>query len=159
MGKKRLRSVKRGVVKREQADPSTKLGSGVHKTKEKLTEAASGFIAPGKRKRSAFRYDDDDAEIAQHSWRQGPDYRLGKVGGDAGLALVGAKRPKKGNRRGDAPASIVDIPVMTAEGDQDQQMQSEAQDAGSHVSRLQIGTDQSLPFRATRKQKRKLKNK
>ena len=41
-----------------------------------------------------------------------------QVGGDAGLALVGAKRPKKGNRRGDAPASIVDIPVMTAEGDQ-----------------------------------------
>merc|ERR1712087_112977 len=152
MGKKRLRSVKREVVKREKADPSSKLGSGVRKTKEKLTEAASGFIAPGKRKRSAFRYDDDDAEIAQHSWRQGPDYRLGKVGGDAGLALVGARRPKKSNRGGDAPTSIVHVPATSTDTDQDERMQTEAQDAGSHVSRLQIGTDQSLPFRATRKQ-------
>merc|ERR1712087_646073 len=160
MGKKRLRSVKRGVVKREQADPSTKLGSGVHKVKEKLTEAASGYIAPGKRLRSAFRYDDADAEIAQHNWRQGPDYRLGKVGGDAGLALVGARRPKKGNRGGEAPTSIVHVPsCKDSAAAQDEKMQTETTEADARVSRLHIGTDQFLPFRPTRKQKRKLKNK
>uniref|UniRef100_A0A7S0Q6D2 Uncharacterized protein n=1 Tax=Coccolithus braarudii TaxID=221442 RepID=A0A7S0Q6D2_9EUKA len=156
--KKRLRTVKRGVVKREQADPSTKLGAGVQKVKEKLAEAASGYIAPGKRLRSAFRYDDDDAEIAQHNWRQGPDYRSGKIGGDAGYALVGARRPKKGNRGGDAPSSIVQMPAADVE--QGEGMEgTEPPPPDATVSRLHTGTEQLLPFRASRKLKRKLKNK
>lgn len=159
--KKRLRSVKRGVVKSQKADPSSKLGVGVQKAKEKLTEAASGYIAPGKRLRSAFRYDDEDAEIAQHAWRQGPDYRMDKVGGDAGLALVGSRRPKQGNRGGDAPTSRVHAPATSAaSAEKANQMQTEATTRDhAQLSRLHTGTDQFLPFRATRRQKRKLKNK
>eukprot|EP00965_Chrysotila_dentata_P204607 6182432-Pleurochrysis_carterae.AAC.1 len=47
--KKRLRTVKRGVIKKQLADPQTKLGAGPAKVMEKLKEAGSGFIKPGTR--------------------------------------------------------------------------------------------------------------
>ena len=78
--KKRLRTVKRGVVKRELADPSSKLGvrnTAIHK---KLEEALSGYLKPEVRARNAFRYDDADAVVPQHNWRQGPDFRSDRVG-------------------------------------------------------------------------------
>ena len=56
-------------------------------------------------RRNAFRYDDADAEVPQHNWRQGPDYRGDRVEG-AGYAAVGSNRPKQ-LHGGDAPTARV----------------------------------------------------
>uniref|UniRef100_A0A7S4F0B0 Uncharacterized protein n=1 Tax=Chrysotila carterae TaxID=13221 RepID=A0A7S4F0B0_CHRCT len=158
--KKRLRTVKRGVIKKQLADPQTKLGAGPAKVMEKLKEAGSGFIKPGKRLRSAFRYDDDDAEIAQHNWRQGPDFRSSKVGYEAGYALVGARRPKKGNRGGDAPNAIVHIPANSGSLAGDAEMETEEMSkAKAQVTRLHMGSEQFFDFGTSKRAKRKLKNK
>lgn len=141
--KKRLRSVKRGVVKRELRDPDSKLGVREVQTNEKLGEALSGYLKPGRRKRSAFRYDDNDAEIAQHNWRQGPDYRSDKVP-DAGYACVGSNRPKL-MRGGDAPtAGVGDLTANPS-----------ASDGG--VQALMVTSEQIVPKFATKRQKKKLK--
>ena len=57
-----------------------------------------------KAKRNAFRSDDPEAEIPQHNWQQGPDFRSGRVE-DAGYACVGSNRPKVGRFGGDAPSA------------------------------------------------------
>lgn len=43
--------------------------------------------------KNAFRYDDADAVIPQHDWKQGPDFRNDRVE-DGGYAMVGSNRPK-----------------------------------------------------------------
>ena len=45
--KKRLRTVKRGVVKAELRNPTSKLGVRETQKSEKLQEALSGYIKPG----------------------------------------------------------------------------------------------------------------
>ena len=45
--KKRLRTVKRGVLKKELRDPSSKMGERTASVLTKLTEALSGDIKPG----------------------------------------------------------------------------------------------------------------
>lgn len=45
--KKRLRTVKRGVVKSELKNPASKLGVRSTQKTEKLKEALSGYIKPG----------------------------------------------------------------------------------------------------------------
>ena len=60
-----------------------------------------------KAKKNAFRSDDPEAEIPQHNWKQGPDFRSGRVE-DAGYACVGSNRPKVGRFGGDAPSAQVD---------------------------------------------------
>ena len=45
--KKRLRTVKRGVVKAELQNPTSKLGVREAQKGEKLREALSGYIKPG----------------------------------------------------------------------------------------------------------------
>jgi len=135
--KKRLRTVKRGVVKAELLNPTSKLGVREVQKGEKMREALSGYLKPGvcrtappvwptrpaphsrcsphdspppppthavKSKRNAFRSDDPEAEIPQHNWKQGPDFRSGRVE-DAGYACVGSNRPKVGRFGGDAPSA------------------------------------------------------
>merc|ERR1711998_618974 len=89
--KKRLRTVKRGVVKRELSNPESKLGKRETQKESRLQEALSGYLKPGTGRKNAFRSDDPDAEIPQHDFRQGPDYRSGSVT-DAGYAVVGSNR-------------------------------------------------------------------
>ena len=117
--KKRLRTVKRGVIKSELTKPTSKLGVRETQKSAKLQEAMSGYIKPGThahspsppivrpkahtrpptlplsgvRIKNAFRYDDADAVIPQHDWKQGPDYRNDRVE-DGGYAMVGSNRPK-----------------------------------------------------------------
>merc|ERR1719231_72044 len=93
--KKRLRTVKRGVLKRELATPGSKLNVREVAKAAKIQEALSGYIKPGTRTKNAFRSDDPDATIPQHNWRQGPDFRSGFAGPDAGYAVVGSNRPKQ----------------------------------------------------------------
>ena len=50
--KKRLRTVKRGVVKAELRNPTSKLGVRETKKAEKLREALSGYIKPGAARRA-----------------------------------------------------------------------------------------------------------
>ena len=108
--KKRLRTVKRGVVKRELTKTGTSHNDGELAKQGKIAEALSGHLKPHKRIRNAFRSDDPDADIPQHNWRQGPDFRSGFVEDTrlAGLAVVGAQRPKSGTMgyRETAPASL-----------------------------------------------------
>ena len=92
--KKRHRTVKRGVLKRSQMIPGTAQFDGEASKAKKTQEALSGHIEPGKKFKNWFRSDDPDAIIPQHSWRQGPDFRSGTVGEDAGLAVWGTERPK-----------------------------------------------------------------
>jgi len=155
--KKRLRSVKRGVLKRELADPASKLGVPQARVKETLAQAATGYIKPGKKKLNAFRSDDQEAEIPQHNWRQGPDFRAQKVGVEAGYALVGASRPKKGKHGGDAPSASVHFEAPP----QDEEAMADAADAAEsdRVQRLRTGTEQLVPFGTNKRSKRKLKNK
>ena len=72
-----------------------------------------GVACPAaKAKKNAFRSDDPEAEIPQHNWRQGPDYRSARVE-DAGFAAIGSNRPKQ-LHGGDAPSAR----VVTAETDE-----------------------------------------
>lgn len=51
-------------------DPATKVGKAAAVVKTKLAEACTGFIKPPKRVYNAFRYDEPEAIIPQHDWRQ-----------------------------------------------------------------------------------------
>ena len=147
--KKRLRSVKRAVIKRDLRDPTTKLGVREVAKQAKLQEATSGYLKPGVPLRSGFRY--DDGEIAQHNWRQGPDYRSSHAEVEsAGYAVVGASRPKLGRFGGDAPTGRPDVPADAPEAPS-----MPAQDPG--VQRLLMSTEQLVPAHSSKKNKRKIK--
>ena len=139
--KKRLRTVKRGVIKREMKTPGT-----VHHDREvskasKAKDALSGYLEPGKQRKNAFRSDDPEAEIPQHDWRQGPDFRSSFAAVDEGcntpgLAVWGTSRPKqdpRGNRV-----------VASAAGD-------------NRYERLTAATNQLVPFMANKKTKKRIK--
>jgi hypothetical protein len=147
--KKRHRTVKRGVVKRELKDQESKLGTREKLKSGKLGEASTGYIRPTKAAKNAFRSDDPEAVIPQHSFRQGPDFRAQSVGVEAGYAVVGTKRPK---RSGDAPTAAVE-PVERTLGN----TPGAAQDAG--VNRLQVGSNQIVPLFSSKRAKRRLKRK
>uniref|UniRef100_A0A7S3FI33 Uncharacterized protein n=1 Tax=Haptolina ericina TaxID=156174 RepID=A0A7S3FI33_9EUKA len=156
--KKRLRTVKRGVVKEQLLDSTSKIGKRTTQIAAKLAEAATGFLQPDKRPRNAFRSDDPDAVIPQHDFRQGPDFRAGFVE-NSGYALVGACRPKLGRYGGDAPSArpvrkegdVEPAPMAIAGGI------SGGDDGGKR--RLVIGTEQIVPLFSSSKVKRKLKKK
>ena len=159
--KKRLRSVKRTVIKKQRLDPASKLGEGGAKALEILQDAKSGHLRPrvcrpfppnparktpcarcahalpplraASTTKNAFRYDGEDAVIPQHNWRQGPDFRSSYVGFEAGYALVGASRPKLGRHGGDAPSTVVDAPADPT--------------ADRGVARLHRETEQVRPLR------------
>ena len=151
--KKRLRTVKRGVVKRELAKPESKLGVRETQKEQKIREAISGYIQPGKVRKNAFRSDDPDAVIPQHNFRQGPDFRSGNVE-DAGYAAIGSNRPKLGRYGGDAPTAY---PVRSAS---DHEMDLEVTSAADPVlARLMRSTEQIVPFNSSSRAKRRLKNK
>ena len=156
--KKRLRTVKRGVVKRELADPSSKLGvrnTAIHK---KLEEALSGYLKPEVRARNAFRYDDADAVVPQHNWRQGPDFRSDRVE-DAGYACVGSNRPKFPHGRDGPTARVDDAPAPEgAEGD-DAPMPAPPVPDDPAVRRLRVGTEQLTTKGAAKRLKRRMKQK
>ena len=147
--KKRLRTVKRGVVKRELATPGSKLNAREVAKAVKNEEALAGYIKPERKLRNAFRYDDADAEIPQHNFRQGPDYRSGFAGPEAGYAVVGASRPKQ-MLGGDAPTAYVEPKPGS----------KEPADLRTHPGvRMQIrGTEQIVPLFASKKTKKRLKN-
>jgi len=80
-----------------------------HSARATLTLLTARLAPPApthavKSKRNAFRSDDPEAEIPQHNWKQGPDFRSGRVE-DAGYACVGSNRPKVGRFGGDAPSA------------------------------------------------------
>lgn len=83
--KRRFRTAKRGVVKRtvsaERAKPVT----------EKLQRAAQGIIDPTKARRNAFRSDEADAVIPQHTFTPLTDFRSEQVA-EAGFAISGNRR-------------------------------------------------------------------
>mmetsp|Transcript_10234 Transcript_10234/g.20875 ORF Transcript_10234/g.20875 Transcript_10234/m.20875 type:complete len:171 (-) Transcript_10234:175-687(-) len=149
--KKRLRTVKRGVVKRELLNPESKLGKRETQKESMLQEALSGYLKPGVRRKNAFRSDDPEAEIPQHDFRQGPDYRSGSVG-DSGYAVVGSNRPKPGKLGGDAPSARPTPKPGTMTMDADM-----VQDAG--VARLLKTTERIVPFNSSKRTKKRLKNK
>jgi len=151
--KKRLRTVKRGVVKRQMADPTSKIGAGIARQQQKLAEAATGYVKPERVVRNAFRYDDADAEVPQHNWRQGPDYRAMRVGAEAGFAAVGSNRPKL-RHGGDAPTATVRLPPRPSEATS----AAEAA-AASQVARLHSGSEQYISRRASKRSRGNLKNK
>jgi hypothetical protein len=118
----------------------------------------------GKKVKNAFRSDDPDAIIPQHDWKQGPDFRSGRVE-DAGFAAKGVNRPKVGRFGGDAPSARshlvqqiggVDDAMDTDAGVQKLMAPVGNSDAG--LSRLIQSTEQIVPFNASKKQKRRLKN-
>lgn len=96
--------------------------------------------------KNAFRYNDEEAVIPQHNWRQGPDFRASRVGFEAGYAVWGTNRPKLGRFGGDAPSARVDPPTCDP-----------LQDGGA--ARLLRETEQIVPLMASKKQKKRLKAK
>lgn len=96
--------------------------------------------------KNAFRYDDEEAEIPQHNWRQGPDFRAARVGFEAGYAVWGSNRPKVGRFGGDAPSARVEDPVADP-----------LQDRGA--ARLLRETEQLVPMMSSKKLKKRLKAK
>lgn len=156
--KKRLRTVKRGVVKRELADPASKLGVRNTAIQHKLEEALSGYLKPEVRARNAFRYDDADAVVPQHNWRQGPDFRSDRVE-DAGYACVGSNRPKFPHGRDGPTARVDDAPAPEgAEGD-DAPMPAPPVPDDPAVRRLRVGTEQLTTKGAAKRLKRRMKQK
>ena len=161
--KKRLRTVKRGVVKRELLDRESKLGKRTVELEAKLDEALAGHIKPGVGLKNAFRSDDPDATIPQHSWRQGPDFRSGFVP-DAGYACVGSNRPKLGRFGGDAPTARPtpkpgedSMQVSAVFYNNEEGGPSFREDGG--VGRLLRNTEQIVPQHASKKTKKRLKAK
>lgn len=148
--KKRLRTVKRGILKRELAAAGSKLHMREAQKEEKLHEALSGFIKPPVDQKNAFRSDDPDAVIPQHKFRQGPDFRSAYAGPgiDAGHAVWGSNRPKHPHGQ-DAPTAAVTKPG-SADGE------CHARDAG--VSNLLRTTEQLVPKYASKQTKRRIKN-
>jgi len=148
--KKRFRTVKRGVVKRTLSDPTTKLGKRETQKEQKIREALSGFIQPGKRIKNAFRSNDPDAEIPQYDFQSSqPDYRSGKVEG-SGFAAWGANRPKLGRFGGDAPSAHLTLQSDTTVG------MDEPADPG--VARLLRTTEQIVPMFSSKRAKKRIKN-
>lgn len=154
--KKRLRTVKRGVIKKELRDPTSKLGKREVQKESKNREALSGHLEPGKPLRSAFRY--DDGEIAQHDFRQGPDFRA-NTNPEAGFAVWGSNRPKLGLYGGDAPSAR----VAPAAGDGDRIIGGMDVDSAvpqdPKVALLIRRTEQVVPLFASKRTKKRLKNK
>jgi hypothetical protein len=153
--KKRLRTVKRGVVKRELGTAGSKLNVREVAKEARLAQALTGDIRLQRSKRNAFRADDPDAVIPQHNWRQGPDFRAAATP-DSGYALVGANRPKLGSYGGDAPSARAVLPpgqqpAATGPGT------AAAADPG--LQRLLRSTEQIVPFLSSKRAKKKLKNK
>ena len=145
--KKRLRTVKRGVVKKELVTPGTKLNARELAKEAKLQEALSGHLKPHKTKKNAFRSDDPDAVIPQHDFRQDVDYRSGFAGPDAGYAVVGSNRPKQMGG-GDAPnARVVPKGAQQAPVERD-----------PRYARLMQASEQIVPLFASKKTKKRLKN-
>eukprot|EP00962_Isochrysis_galbana_P027826 scaffold8761_cov97-Isochrysis_galbana.AAC.5 len=101
-------------------------------------------LPAAKKVKNAFRYDDEEAVIPQHNWRQGPDFRSDRVGFEAGYAVWGTNRPKLGRFGGDAPSARVDPPVSDPRQD-------------GVAARLLRETEQIVPLMATKKQKKRLK--
>ena len=150
--KKRFRTVKRGVVKQQLRDPESKLGRREVQKEAKLREALSGDIKPGTKVKNAFRSDDPDAVIPQHEWRQGADFRSGRVE-DSGFAVWGSNRPKLGSYGGDAPTARPTPATTSMEAEQS----TDVADAG--VARLLRSSEQLLPIFASKKVKRRMKKK
>ena len=145
--KKRLRTVKRGVVKSEITKPGTAHNDRLLAKQKKTDEALSGHLEPGKDRKNGFRCDDPDAEIPQHNWRQGPDFRSAFAGPDAGLACWGTSRPKQ-MYGGDAPTAPVNQPPPKA---------PRGSDGG--YERLLRMSEQIVPFMANKRTKRRIKSK
>jgi len=151
--KKRLRTVKRGVIKKELATAGSKLNVREVAKEEKLKEALAGHLKPPERRRNAFRSDDPDAVIPHHNWRQGPDFRSGSVP-ESGYAVWGSNRPKVGQHGGDAPtARPVLAPSKAATGAD----LAAAADPG--LARLLRSTEQIVPMGSSKKVRQRLKNK
>ena len=142
--KKRLRTVKRGIVKKELVTAGTSHNDREVTKQGKIAEALSGHIAPGKQRKNAFRSDDPEATFPQHNWRQGPDFRNAFAGPDAGYALVGARRPKQMGG-GDAPTARVVQPTKSSG------------DLG--LARLMRTSEQLVPYMANKRTKKRAKNK
>mmetsp|Transcript_32826 Transcript_32826/g.56123 ORF Transcript_32826/g.56123 Transcript_32826/m.56123 type:complete len:188 (+) Transcript_32826:73-636(+) len=159
--KKRLRSVKRGVLKKELKDPTTKIGVRTTQVQAKLAKAMVGDVRGERAKKNWFRSDDPDAEVPQHNFRQGPDFRAGSVP-EAGYAVWGSNRPKLGRFGGDAPSAYPDMQEGAAApqifGASTEAGGSKPTDDGAYT-RLLTGTEQIVPFNASKKQKKKLKAK
>lgn len=150
--KKRFRTVKRGVVKRELANPDSKLGKRETQKEAKIREALSGHLQPGRSFKNAFRSDDPDAVIPQHDFRQGPDFRSGRVE-DAGYAVWGTNRPKLGANGGDAPTARTTF----AESSSSSLDADTVKDVG--VARLLRSTEQLVPIHSSKRAKKRIKNK
>ena len=142
--KKRLRTVKRGVIKQRKVTEGNQDHEREARKIVKNTQALSGYIEPGKDRKNAFRCDDEDAEIPQHNWRQGPDFRSAHAGPDAGLAVWGTMRPKQ-KYGGDAPTARVntDAPIKGDGG----------------VDRLLRTSEQMVPWQANSRTKKRIKQK
>ena len=144
--------MKRGVVKRDLITPGTVMNVREVAKEQKLQEALSGYIKPPTRRKNAFRSDDPDAEIPQHDWRQGPDFRSGSVP-ESGYAVVGSNRPKLGSYGGDAPSAR---PVPPTHFDA---TAAAAAAADPGLGRLLRSTEQIVPLGASKRTKKRLKNK
>ena len=151
--KKRLRTVKRGVVKKELLDPSSKLGKREVQKEVKLMEALSGHLKPGVRLKNAFRSDDPDAIIPQHEWRQGPDFRSGQVA-DSGYAAIGSNRPKLGSYGGDAPSA--NPTPKPSSGEMEVELDSSRD---PRLQRILRTTEQLVPMFSSKRAKKRIKNK
>ena len=143
--KKRLRTVKRSVIKKRNITPGTQQNERELRKEKKTEEALSGFLDPGKSRKNAFRTDDPDAEIPQHNWRQGPDFRSANCGiSDAGLACWGTSRPKQ-KYGGDAPTASVEA------------HNSKPLKGDGGLSFLLRTSEQSVPWQANGKTKKRIK--
>jgi len=146
--------VKRTILKQQLDDPTSKVGVRKTAIHAKLTEAATGNLDPGKTRRNGFKY--DDAEIPQHNWRQGPDFRSSS-NPESGYAVWGSNRPKLGMRGGDAPSARPKLREDAEEMEVFHQTISGNEDGGKRA--LLIGTEQIVPMFSSSKVKKKLKKK
>lgn len=149
-------------MKRELATAGSKLNVREVQKEGKMQEALSGFIKPSQRKRNAFRSDDADAEIPQHNWRQGPDFRSAFAGPDAGFAVWGACRPKHIHGK-DAPTARVEPKAQSSSQQQQpsfyMDVEGDQKRLDPKVEKLLRGTEQVVPKYASSRVKRRLKNK
>eukprot|EP00967_Tisochrysis_lutea_P051558 scaffold63700_cov27-Tisochrysis_lutea.AAC.3 len=130
---------------RELKPAAAKGGGGSGSGKGKKAQGGNEVVQT-KIVKNAFRYDDEEAEIPQHNWRQGPDFRAARVGFEAGYAVWGSNRPKVGRFGGDAPSARVEDPVADP-----------LQDRGA--ARLLRETEQLVPMMSSKKLKKRLKAK
>lgn len=154
--KKRLRTVKRGALHQQLNDPSSKIGVRRTAVQSRLAEAATGHLQPGKAKKNWFKSDDPEAEVPQHNWRQGPDFRA-QANPESGYAVWGSNRPKLGRYGGDAPSARPTLQEGSVEPEVYHQVISGNEDGGKRA--LMIGTEQIVPMFSSSKVKKKLKKK